>query len=372
MEKFSDLVNRIAIEEPDGLNIFISQAQIDQAYLGLLNRAVPFIPEGSDAQTGESIITSFSLIKSAALKVWANVKLESSTGLMFEFKPSFAGPKDWYDRKNKDIWTSHSFKVTEAAGPAKPESVSFVKKIDDVTMAKIVPLTESARPVKPTQLAAILLEAHPNRPVMTTPKMVNASLQTGGNSPRTSARMVAARQQPRKEVRDHRGKKGAARPQPRPEVRDHRGKNGAARPQPWPEVRDHRGKGKDAGAGFELQNRYLPNVQRMKLEKRIAVSQYIRRHAPTSPATTNSISISFDYCLVNISRPWYRSEFINDRSWYIPNTTKGQLTARVNSGANLTLMPVGVVAIKNLNIQAHWSAADIGNSTDATSFGPFK
>jgi hypothetical protein len=110
----------------------------------------------------------------------------------------------------------------------------------------------------------------------------------------------------------------------------------------------------------------------MKLKDRIAVSQYIAQNAPTAPATTNSISIAFDYCLVNISRPWYRSQFINDPSWCIPDTTKGQLTARASSGANLTLMPVGVVAIKNLNIEAHWSDADIAQSKEATSFGPFK
>jgi hypothetical protein len=127
-----------------------------------------------------------------------------------------------------------------------------------------------------------------------------------------------------------------------------------------------------AAVRFDLGRAYLREARTIPVNEKIAVLQYIKSNAPTQPATTNSISVSFDYCVVAVSRPWYRPGFINDTSWFIPNKAKGQLTAPVDHGANLILLPVAAVAIKNLRIQAQWPAADIANSQEATEFGPFK
>jgi hypothetical protein len=137
-------------------------------------------------------------------------------------------------------------------------------------------------------------------------------------------------------------------------------------------IRDHRASANTAAVRFDLGKVYLRQARTIPVNEKIAVLQYIKCNAPTQPATTNNISVSFDYCVVNISRPWYRQEFVNDTSWFIPGKAKGELTAPVDRGANLILLPVAAVAIRNLRIQAQWPAADIANSQEATEFGPFK
>jgi len=339
-EKFSDLVNRVPIEDADELNIFISQAQIDQIYAGLLGPALPFIHQGADDQSKESIITSFNSLKSEAVKLLETIRLESSTGLMFDFKPSFASPRDWYDKTKKDNWTTHSFNITEppTSTPVDngPRFQLWRKKIDDATMAQLVPSAANAQLAEPARLATTLLVAHPTRPVQTTPTVVNASF-------RFARPVMAARFNPIT----------------------------AARVAPT-NISTDRAPANTAAARFDLGKVYLRQTTTIPVNEKIAVLQYIKCNAPTQPATTNNISVSFDYCVVNISRPWYRQGFVNDTSWFIPNKTKGELTAPVDHGANLILLPVGAVAIKNLRIQAQWPAADIESSQEATEFGPFK
>jgi hypothetical protein len=39
---------------------------------------------------------------------------------------------------------------------------------------------------------------------------------------------------------------------------------------------------------------------------------------------------------------------------------------------NLTALPIGFIAIRNLSIEANWSKVDIEASKNATDFGPFE
>src|SRR5690606_11471388 len=81
--------------------------------------------------------------------------------------------------------------------------------------------------------------------------------------------------------------------------------------------------------------------------------------------------INFEYCLVKIRRSWLMNTFITNESYFIPGSTKGQLSA-LGSEGNLSLLPIAFLAIKNLTIEADWSKVDIINSKDATDFGPFE
>ena len=123
---------------------------------------------------------------------------------------------------------------------------------------------------------------------------------------------------------------------------------------------------------FDLHDNFVAQMPKMELGEKLAVSQCLVNNAPTEAAVTNSLTISFDFCLVSISRPWYREAFIRNQSWYIPNTAKGSLTTPSEARLNMTVLPVGVVAIRNLNIKANWSESDKDNAKNATAFGPFK
>jgi hypothetical protein len=52
--------------------------------------------------------------------------------------------------------------------------------------------------------------------------------------------------------------------------------------------------------------------------------------------------------------------------------SKGALSAPDPGGATLTLLPLAAVMIKNLKIEANWTADDLAAAKESTDFGPFK
>jgi hypothetical protein len=356
METFSGLVNRIPIEQPDNLSIAPSQVGIDETYDTLLEPALPVIPEGTDEQTAEALVSSFSSLKLDAQRRWQNVKMESSTGLMFEFKPSLASPKDWYNKANQDNWTHQSFQISAAASPGSsaPDSTATAlklqlwrQKIDAPTLQKLVATDASAQPNSPSMLATKLVAINPARPMLADLAVTSAAVPVRMASPAISPQFVMRRDlgfAARANLTNNAAVAGTAEP--------------STTIDPAPSNISH--------------EEFFNQVSALPLENRIVIQQYLGNNAPTKPATTNSLTIAFDYCLVNISRPWYRESFLQNKSWFLPNTLKGARTAHAPDATNLTLMPVALVAIKALNIQANWSADDVANSQDSTQFGPFK
>jgi hypothetical protein len=111
-------------------------------------------------------------------------------------------------------------------------------------------------------------------------------------------------------------------------------------------------------------------IQRLDLTDRIRVSNVVGVLAPTQPAGTDEVAVSFEYCLVHIDRPWYLDAFISAPTWWIPQVPKGQLTTAGQPGAIATL-PIALVAVRNLSIAASWSSEDVAAAANATNFGPF-
>jgi hypothetical protein len=138
-ERFSDLVNHIPSDNGDGMSIVFRQDAIDDAYFfRMLSPAQPCV-SGNDPHN-ESIIDSFSAIKADAVKVWQNLKLESSSGLMLQYKPSLAGPESWYNKASADVWTHQSFSITAPETPvssSSPKLQLWKLKLDDAALTHV-------------------------------------------------------------------------------------------------------------------------------------------------------------------------------------------------------------------------------------------
>src|SRR6266700_5884802 len=89
LERWSDLVNRIPVDDSDGMNIVFTTNAVDLAYgIRLLKPAEPFLLPSADEETKNRVIGAFSVLKDFALKRWQQLSLESSSGLMLAFSPS--------------------------------------------------------------------------------------------------------------------------------------------------------------------------------------------------------------------------------------------------------------------------------------------
>jgi len=333
-EKFSDLVNHIPVDTGDGVNIFLSADSIDTTYFfRLLTASVPYIPLGIDENAKQSIIIAFGKIKDKSQKVWDQVKSESSMGLMLQYMPSLATPVKWYDKSNNDAWASFSFQITETGSePATSPSAKLWKlKLDDAAMLHALQLTEEDQPQ--LNIAARVMEV--------------------------KAAPVAAR--PLAEV---------ARPFAVRAAVSHLA-GGAKVAQPLAEEAVVAPRIAALSKRFVLHKDFIHQSKAMSVSKVLLVSRFIDNNATTETAKTKSMSISFDYCLVKIRRPWYVDAFMNDKSWYVPNVPMGQVTSR--GPISMSLMPIGFVAIRNLKIESNnWDPEDVTNASVATQFGPFK
>ncbi len=370
MEKFSDLVNHIPADTSDGVNIVLTADSIDTTYFfRLLTPSIPCIPPDLDADTQQSVIQAFSAIKADSVKVWNNVTTESMTGLMLQYKPSLATPENWCDLSKNDVWTSHSFQVTETnSAPAPgPAGVLWKLRLNDEVMRQILQLSEAEKVTidpQPLNIAARVLELQAKPKVMPTQNMM-----VEGAKPMSSlAREVqvarldvapVAMVDPRVMAAEVQ----ATRLDVAPEATHNINVVTASNLNP--------NTGVTPAASLALHDSFLQQYSALDVSKRLLVSQYLGTCIPIQPVQTSTISISFDYCVVNIRRPWYVDVFINDKSWCVPAVPKGQVTSTGSAG-NLPLVSIGFVAIRNLNIEANWTTEDIANASLATDFGPFK
>jgi hypothetical protein len=338
LERWSDLVNRIPADDSDGMNIVFTTNAIDLAYgIRLLKPAEPFFLPSADEETKNRVIGAFSLLKDFALKRWQQLSLESSSGLMLTFSPSPPMPIDWYDKSNAGNWTGQSFHITEPATPAPPTDAGsrlWRMKIDDATLTKVLDATEPAPSPGHVLLRAHLIEsASPTvRPLMAVRAVAPVGVVAQPVAP-ARAGMRAAAMTPMRHL-------------------------GVDAPV--------------AAKTFQLQDSLRQRVTSVDISKRLLINQVLVPQAPTQPVTTPSISISFEYCVIRVSRPWFIDAFINDTSWCVPTLAKGEMTASDKFGATLPLLPIAAVAIRNLSISGNWTAQDVANAATATDFGPFK
>jgi len=88
-----------------------------------------------------------------------------------------------------------------------------------------------------------------------------------------------------------------------------------------------------------------------------------------APPTVSSVTISFDFCVVEVARPWLSTSLLANRAWCIPGQDRGRYSA--NDGVGMPAVPIGFLAIQNLRITAPWSAADVSLLEQSDQFGPF-
>ena len=102
---------------------------------------------------------------------------------------------------------------------------------------------------------------------------------------------------------------------------------------------------------------------------RLLLRQRLDRVAPKEAVSTDSVDISFEYCVVTLTRSWW-SALVNAPTWKIPGYEQGSLNAAGVPGA-LRQLPVGFVAVRNVSIKAGWSDTDRARLAGAMSWGPF-
>ncbi|MFI0900012.1 hypothetical protein [Streptomyces sp. NPDC020983] len=124
----------------------------------------------------------------------------------------------------------------------------------------------------------------------------------------------------------------------------------------------------DASSTLVLSPSLLDNLD---VRDRLLVSDMTADQVDTRPLATNAVTISFDYCVVTVRRPWWFDAFVNGGNWYVPGLAEGALTMEAAPG-NMPFVTTGMVVVRNLVITGSWDPLDIESASRAVGFGPFK
>jgi hypothetical protein len=99
----------------------------------------------------------------------------------------------------------------------------------------------------------------------------------------------------------------------------------------------------------------------------------LAQNATPQATQSDGVSMSFDYCIVRLNRPWLSMDFLGSPGWYVPGVPAGGLS----NGSDLSgtypfcAIPTAFVAIKNLTVSANWSDADKTAAQSAVAVGAF-
>jgi hypothetical protein len=174
-EKFSELVNRVPVDAGDGMNVGLAEDSVDATYFDrLLSPSMPCVGNGTDEAARQALVDAFNALKARAMRVWGSVKLESSSGLMLQYRPSVAMPEEWYDSAKDGVWTRHSFEVgqgdepaTPTAAPAAPPPELWRLRPSDAAMARVLEVDGTAAAaagpaarLSPARLEAVAAGSH--------------------------------------------------------------------------------------------------------------------------------------------------------------------------------------------------------------------
>lgn len=98
--------------------------------------------------------------------------------------------------------------------------------------------------------------------------------------------------------------------------------------------------------------------------------------AGTTPKTVaaRGVSIEFDLCVLNLSRPWYSSSLLALPNWFVPGFRQGDFSEGLDGPDNdglLNAIPIACILTRDVRIKANWTPADVDAATTSVAVGPF-
>jgi hypothetical protein len=101
--------------------------------------------------------------------------------------------------------------------------------------------------------------------------------------------------------------------------------------------------------------------------------QVVAAATESVPSGAGAMHVSFQYCMVRFDRPWWDELFVGRRGWVVPGYQTGEISSGTITKAtgHITLLTIGMLVVRKLEIRATWTDADRAALSRAVSLGPF-
>src|SRR5205814_1133625 len=100
-----------------------------------------------------------------------------------------------------------------------------------------------------------------------------------------------------------------------------------------------------------------PALILVRPEMQAFITRELVKEATPQNVTSKSLSLSFDYCLVTVTRPWLSPALLSLREWFLAAHKEGELASGLGSetASSFEVIPMAALVVKNLEIKADWS-----------------
>ena len=364
LEKFSEIVNTIPLL--DSQKYIPTGNKIEEFYEILVNGMLPSLASNDNA-------TFFEMEKSLALKRMMNT-VGSMNGEGMPFRRSFPTPKNWYDKNLRSSWAVHTFNsgnvkqndnsnyfklkspllnqnLSESLWKISPDIV-----ISNAILQRFSPLEEVKTAVVEEPLPLILnFNAFENSPVKSFNSNENLNFQKQqGNLKLTFLNASILKKINTESI-----------------VTELLPIERLNLPVEQPDISEIHSKLLSASINESLLN---SDYRKISMSERFSVNRFVFDNSTPIDTPTESFSITFNYCYVQIDRPWIYSPLLYQKRWYIPSFYAGELSTGFLDTTNVGLfpaLPIAFIVISDLSISGTWSNTDVETINNSNSFGPF-
>jgi hypothetical protein len=87
----------------------------------------------------------------------------------------------------------------------------------------------------------------------------------------------------------------------------------------------------------------------------------VARQLPQATPSSDGFSLFFEYCLVDVARPWLSSTFLRQPGWHVPGATAGSWALGKYAAVTQPFgyLPAKMLVVKNVSVTAQWSEEDL-------------
>ncbi|HVT11530.1 MAG TPA: hypothetical protein VHE55_04625 [Fimbriimonadaceae bacterium] len=308
----------------------------------------PWTPPNTGPNDVLSLENTFAAVKAETQKRLETSKMAAADGTPTTLRICQTSPDRWFDATQTAAWVSFSKELKEAAPPGPPQTtqpVPPVHTLPDLPPHPVFPIGRHSPPppllsFKPSNEDIIEhLKPLPEKPDFESP-LRRQVLMMPQSGLRTKLLTAA---EPHTSIGSHSVTALSVEPDS-PVIK--------AKP-------------------FQLHTQLLKEGNVLPIEDRIFLRSSLVDTAPKADSTTPFLTISFDFMIVVLDRPWFFLPYIQNRNWYVPATKAGEFAGGTQGKGKLSAVQTAMLIIKNLSIRGQWSDSDRSQLGNIDQFGPF-
>lgn len=410
IEEFTELTDDVPLINADVF--YRTQKSVEETYGSfILHGATP----GTSDQ-GE--VDLFNHLKAASKQTFEDVKLGKFSQTGIEYRPSYAKPQDWYNSTQTDNWTSYTYRMKDEQSSSsqrktfdrpvqRPSGRFFIKPNLQRWQWQVLPLELTPVLSRPQIIQHVSVDAtvinhavkaelnqaitapviHPNRARLKQPNRLRRAVNSPQVLPRSLTRPSKTSLSPTLTAKSHIQQAQSERIISKAILSE------AASQQISVSATASQGRKTTTilserdqrTAVSQVMSPALINSIRQQIDQSVTsvktvASQPLQasamavllESAHTQSVESKELSVSFEYCLVDIDRPWLSHTLLQTKGWYVPGYESGELskgTADDNTGI-LPALPIAFIVVKDLKISG-WNQSEQKHVEDSVALGPF-